>query len=137
LTWGGEQTTIIFSERMVSIMEDGHMGTLLRADVLFLALAVAFNVSHNVMLKFSAAEGLEPLKRYALIGFALMLGLFNAYFFSRALERLPLSSAYPSFSGTSVVLTMALGVFFFLEGMSLNKIIGAACVIVGIWLLNR
>jgi multidrug transporter EmrE-like cation transporter len=102
---------------------------------LFLALAVAFNVAHNVLLKASASR--EAWMRLAWVVFALLVGAINALSMSKALERMPLSIAYPTFAGASVALLVVAGALFYGERVSVSTVLGVAAIALGITLVHR
>ena len=105
------------------------------SSTVFLTLAVAFNVAHNSALKIPAHY--DGTTRLAIIVFALLLGLINALSFSRALERMPLSSAYPTFSGASILLTLAVSMLAFHEEVGPLKIVGVGVIILGTIMVFR
>lgn len=105
------------------------------SSALFLALAVAFNVAHNSALKISTEY--DGGKRVAIVVVALLLGLINALSFSRALERMTLSIAYPTFSGASIVLTLLVSVIAFNEHLDPLKLFGVFIIIAGVTLVFR
>jgi multidrug transporter EmrE-like cation transporter len=98
-------------------------------------LAALFNVGLNVFFKL-AGERPAPMK-YALLAVGLALGGGYAYFFAKALERLDLGMAYPTFAGISVVLTMLVGLAMFGEGFAWTKVLGAALIVAGIAIAFR
>eukprot|EP01030_Chromulinospumella_sphaerica_P007688 gene7688-7517_t len=71
------------------------------------------------------------LRRGAIMVVALLLGLINALSFSRALERMTLSIAYPTFSGASIVLTLLVSVIAFNEPIDPLKLFGVFIIIAG------
>jgi len=98
-------------------------------------LAALFNVGLNVFFKL-AAERAAPAK-YALLAAGLALGGGYAIFFAKALERLELGTAYPTFAGASVILTMAAGMLAFGEPWAWTKGLGAALIVAGIAIAFR
>ncbi|MBK7865345.1 MAG: hypothetical protein IPJ65_43470 [Archangiaceae bacterium] len=97
-----------------------------------LAVSIAFNVSHNALLKAAAALPLGTLRWATLGALALALGGLNALCFSLSLRSLHLGLAYPAFAGASVVLTLAGGRVLFSEPLSWQKLAGASLVVAGI-----
>lgn len=104
--------------------------------LVFLSLAIFFNVSHNLLLKLSSPDSLPMLHKYGFIAAALGLGAFGAYFFARSLERIQLSLAYPAFSGSSVVLTCVLALVLFRDSLSLPGLIGIVLIMIGVSLVG-
>ena len=98
--------------------------------MLHVALAALFNVGLNVFFKLSSQRE-APLK-YVFLAIGLALGGGYAFFFAKALEKLDLGLAYPTFAGASVILTMISGMLVFGESFAWTKALGAAMVVGGI-----
>lgn len=66
------------------------------------------------------------------------LGLFGISFFfmAAALSRTELTLAYPLMSGVVYLLLLAIGVFIFHEDVTLLRIAGMFCILLGITLLT-
>ena len=103
----------------------------------FITLAIAFNVGFTSFLKLSVKQGLSQTARFGLMAVALALGSVNAYFFSRSLERLGLSTAFPVFSEGSLIMVSLIGILAFRESWSLMKALGVLAIILGIYLVNQ
>jgi multidrug transporter EmrE-like cation transporter len=100
-----------------------------------LALAALFNVGLNIFFKLSSQRE-APLK-YVFLAIGLALGGGYAFFFAKALEKLDLGLAYPTFAGASVLLTMIAGMVVFDESFAWTKAVGAAMVVGGIAVAYR
>jgi multidrug transporter EmrE-like cation transporter len=102
----------------------------------FLALAVAFNVSAYLLLKVIASRGHDVVWG-SLFTIGLALGAANVYCFTRALAELRLAAAYPAFAGASIALIVLASAVLFREHVSAAQGLGAAVVVLGIVLLVR
>jgi len=107
-----------------------------RLSYLFLCLAVAFNVGAYAVFKTIAAREHDVLW-ISLFAAGLALGGINTLFFTFAMRRIPLSVAYPMFSGASIALVVLLSAMAFGEKLSAVNLAGAATVALGIVLLAR
>ena len=100
--------------------------------IIFLMIAIAFEVVGSVMLKYS--NGFTNL--WPTVGVA--VGYLAAFtFFSFALKTISLSVGYAVWSGLGTALTTILGIFLFSESTSIMKITGLIIVIIGIMLLSK
>lgn len=102
-----------------------------------LILAVAFNVSHNLLFKLSALLVGRPWLQWSVWAAALSLGAVNAFFFSRALHHLPLNLAFPVFSAASVTMVIVLSRFLYGEPLPAMRVVGALVAVLGITLVAR
>jgi len=102
----------------------------------FLCLAVAFNVASYVVYKSIAHKqgGVMWLVVFAL---GLILGGFNVLFFTKALKDIPLSIAYPVFSGACIFSVVLLSQMIFGEKLSAVNLAGAVVVVIGIALMSN
>jgi len=66
----------------------------------------------------------------------LLIGIFNTYFFTKALKSINLSIAYPVFSALSICMIMLVSALIFHESIKMIHIIGAGVIIVGITLMS-
>ena len=103
---------------------------------LYLCLAVAFNVGAYAVFKSIAARDHDALW-LGLFAAGLALGGINTLFFTYAMREIPLSLAYPMFSGASIALVVLLSAVTFGEKVSATHLAGAATVALGIVLLSR
>jgi len=103
---------------------------------LYLCLAVAFNVGAYAVFKSIAIREHDVLW-ISLFGAGLALGGINTLFFTFAMRRIPLSLAYPMFSGASIAFVVLLSAVVFGEKVSATNLAGAATVALGIVLLTR
>jgi len=101
----------------------------------YLFLSVGFNVVSYLLYKGISGKP-TGLLWFALFAAGLILGGINVYFFTKALKDIPLSIAYPVFSGGCIFFMMLLSAAFFGEKITAFNIAGAAVVVVGIALLT-
>ncbi len=101
-------------------------------NVLFLALAIFFEVCGTTMLKLS--NGFTVL--FPSLGVIVFFSTSFA-FFGLALKRIALSTAYAVWSGVGTALTACVGIALFGEGMSLLKVVALLLIIVGVVILNK
>ncbi|HUP07140.1 MAG TPA: SMR family transporter [Caldimonas sp.] len=101
-----------------------------------LGLAVAFNVGAYAVFKSIAARQHDALW-FSLFAAGLALGAVNTFFFTDAMKEIPLSVAYPLFSGASVALVVLLSAVAFAEKVTAANLAGSAAVVLGIVLLTR
>lgn len=100
--------------------------------VLYLALAVAFNVGNNLMLKVAGNSTLPWSQRGQFFVLALGLGLFNSLCYARSLDELKLSTIYPVFSGSSILVVILASALIFGEILTWRTLGGAALIVAGI-----
>jgi multidrug transporter EmrE-like cation transporter len=103
---------------------------------LYLGLAVAFNVAAYVVFKAISPRPRDVLWT-SLFGVGLALGGVNTFFFNGALRELRLAVAYPAFAGTSIALVVVVSAAFFKEPIAVSDVLGAAAIVLGIFLLTR
>jgi multidrug transporter EmrE-like cation transporter len=104
-------------------------------NYLYLFLSVAFNVASYLLYK-SIAHKQHDISWSVIFIFGLILGGINIYLFTKALQSINLSIAYPIFSGACLALMMILSHVIFGEKISGLNIIGAIVIFVGIVLLS-
>jgi multidrug transporter EmrE-like cation transporter len=67
----------------------------------------------------------------------LAFGAANTFLFARSIKAIPLSVAYPVFTGTSFALITLAAALAFHEGLSLIHLLGIGLVVTGIVLVTR
>jgi drug/metabolite transporter (DMT)-like permease len=97
------------------------------------ALLLLYSV-YALLCKFAAAEPFLSPPFLLLYGGALMVLAGYALFWQVILKHLPLNTAFSN-KAIVVVWGMLWGAVFFSESITLPKIIGAALVMAGIWLV--
>lgn len=103
-------------------------------SVFWLTCAVLFNTVANGLLKTGAAIPELSLRKAALIGVGLFLGLLNTLCYIKALEKIDLGTAYTVFSAASILLIGGVSFVLFKEAMSTQKAVGFATICAGILL---
>lgn len=98
---------------------------------LFLALAIVGELIGTTCLKYSA--GFTKLVPTLLTIAAYTICFF---FFSRALNGIPLNIAYATWSALGIIMATLLSVFLFGEQITPMGIIGTIIVIIGVVILN-
>jgi len=107
----------------------------------YLVLAAICTGIANLMLKKARSmvvdEGLIQQLFNPYFVSALILFVANLLFFSKALEKLPVTIAYPIFAGIGFSILFGLGVFWLGESLSRNHLTGAILILTGIWMIAR
>ncbi len=111
--------------------------------ILFLILAFIMNGSASILLKLHAERGFSTKNILSIsiitqnIYFFLALFLFacNLIFYTLALTKLPLSTAYPIMVVMSFLIVNSFSFFYFKEHITLPQVIGYICIVVGITLV--
>ena len=93
-----------------------------------LAGAALLNVASYSIYK--SIVGATPGTWWPMFLFGLMLGALNTFLFTRSLTSIPLSIAFPVFSGTSFALITLISVFAFGEPLRTTTVVGL-CLVVG------
>ncbi len=101
----------------------------------YLFLSVVFNVVSYLLYKSISHK--QGFFWYALFLSGLTLGMINVLFFTKALKVIPLSIAYPVFSGGCIFLIAVLSHLMFSERISTVNMIGAVVIVVGIALMSN
>lgn len=101
-------------------------------NVLFLALAILFELFGTTMLKLSNGFTVLLPSLGVIVGF-----LISFTFFGMALKGIDLSTAYAVWSGLGTALTACVGVILFGEGFSFLKVIALLLIIAGVVVLNK
>jgi len=112
-----------------------------------LVVAIVFNASANILLKF----GMQKAPQISVVGLKGMLlnSITNVYvwlglvsfgvafvFYSVVLTKMKLGVAYPVMTSAGFVIVTLFAVFLFDEKMSWLKIAGIAVIALGIWLVS-
>ena len=100
-------------------------------SLLYLALAILFEIIGTIALKQSAATTVQS---YITITIASYIISFYCLWLS--LKTLPLSLAYATWCGVGIALATIAGVFIFKEKVDTTGYIGLSFIIIGIVLLN-
>jgi multidrug transporter EmrE-like cation transporter len=104
-------------------------------DWVWLILAACLTSSGSLCLKQSRLDGKGFLSPFFFASMALYGINFLAY--SKSLDRLPVSMAYPLFSGLAFVLLAVFSHIFFREALHMEQWIGMAFILAGLALLFR
>ena len=107
----------------------------MRGAYLQLGSAVLFNVASYLVYK-SIADAV-PRIWWPIFAVGLMLGAANTFLFARSIKAIPLSIAYPVFTGTSFVLITLAAALAFDERLSPLHLLGIGLVMTGIVLVTR
>jgi small multidrug resistance pump len=107
------------------------------SSTLLLLLAVAFNVTANLLFRHASAIPGYPAQKMVLLGIGLFVGLVNTLLYIKALEQMPLGTAFPVYSAASIVVIAAAAALLFGEAWSMQKVIGVVTICVGIVVLGR
>ncbi|CAG1021323.1 undecaprenyl phosphate-alpha-L-ara4N flippase subunit ArnE [Methylococcales bacterium] len=107
----------------------------------FVMLAALLSAAGNLLLKYSRLETTSVSFLESLFSKYFIFGLFcyaiNVILFVKALEKLPVSSAYPILAGLGFVL-LAIGARkLFAENLSTVNMIGMALIISGVYLTAK
>ncbi len=101
----------------------------------FLILSVAFNVASYLVYK-SISNRHQGILWVTVFASGLALGAVNVLCFTKALKEIPLSIAYPLFSGACIFLMALLSHIIFGERLSAVHMAGAAVIVIGIALMS-
>lgn len=107
-------------------------------SIIFLLLAIAFNVSANYVLKaYAAVKGGTFLEM--ITGFPIYIAItffgINFLFYAKALQTLNISSAYPIVVGMSAILIILLSFLFLNERLVFIQVCGVGLIITGLVLV--
>jgi multidrug transporter EmrE-like cation transporter len=100
-----------------------------------LACAVFFNVASYLVYRSVADAG--PRTWWPMFAVGLMLGAANTFLFARSIKAIPLSVAYPVFTGTSFAFITVAAALAFHERLSPIHLLGIGLVVAGIVLVTR
>jgi multidrug transporter EmrE-like cation transporter len=96
----------------------------------FLVLASCLLCGGNLCIKQAKLQGDEMLSPMFLTGIAIFAG--NMFFYSKALETLPLSTAYPIFASLGFLLIAITSLLIFQESFSWKQWSGLALILSGL-----
>ncbi|MDZ8077969.1 MAG: SMR family transporter [Nostoc sp. DcaGUA01] len=95
----------------------------------------------NLLLKRSRLEAPDPGLVSLLLSPWFISGLvfysINVVLFGKALDKLPVSTAYPVFAGLGFGLIAITGSWFFGERLGLNQYLGLGIILIGIIVMSR
>lgn len=94
-------------------------------------VASCLTCAGNLCIKQARIQGEGVFSPFFLLG--LFLFTLNMLAFSKALEGLPLSAAYPVFSGLGFILVAIASIFIFEESISLRQWVGMGLVLSGLF----
>lgn len=100
-----------------------------------LGSAVVFNVAAYLLYR-SIADAV-PRIWWPIFAIGLMLGAANTFLFARSIKAIPLSVAYPVFTGASFALITLAAALAFHERLPPVHLIGIGLVVAGIVLVTR
>ena len=100
-----------------------------------LACAVFFNVASYLVYR-SIADAI-PRIWWPVFAIGLMFGAANTFLFARAIKTVPLSVAYPVFTGASFAVITVAAAFVFHERLPPIHLLGIGLVMTGIILVTR
>lgn len=106
---------------------------------LFLIMAIIFNVMGNLFLrKYSSLAVIEGLGSYFSLWFILGGACFGLSLicYSKAMQVLPLTIAYPILVGVSVSMSAIGAIVIFKEAMFLAQALGLALIVSGIVIVS-
>jgi len=99
---------------------------------IMLAVAICFEISGAIGLRFSEGFSLLLPAVFALASFALAL-----YLVSQVMQYLPISIAYPMWAGGGTAGVAVLGFLMLGEAITLLKLSGVILIIIGVVMINR
>jgi small multidrug resistance pump len=100
-----------------------------------LGCAVFFNVAAYLVYR-SIADAV-PRIWWPVFAVGLMLGAANTFLFARSIKAIPLSVAYPVFTGASLAIITLAAALAFHERLVPIHLIGVCLVVTGIVLVTR
>jgi spermidine export protein MdtJ len=100
-----------------------------------LGSAVVFNVAAYLVYKAIAGSG--PRIWWPMFAVGLMLGAANTFLFARSIKVIPLSVAYPVFTGASFAFIILAAALAFHERLVPVHLAGIGFVMTGIVLVTR
>ncbi|NMD37067.1 MAG: transporter [Christensenellaceae bacterium] len=110
------------------------MGNSKLATYGMLNIALLLYSLSTVAMKHAAGSGFLSFQFIALYGLALLLLLIYAFIWQKVLVKLPLTTAYAN-KGVVVIYGFVFGALLFGEQITVKSVIGAAIVLIGIYLV--
>lgn len=104
-------------------------------DFGLLALSSTFLCIGNLCIKHAKIQGKGILSPIFLIGIAVFTANMGLY--SKALEKIPLSIAYPVFASIGFILIAVSSMYFFDEALSLKQWLGIVVILLGLFLIVK
>jgi multidrug transporter EmrE-like cation transporter len=106
------------------------------SSMLFLLIAILFNVLTSIFFKFSSFKDYDKLKViFFMIG--LLFGIGNSYFYVKSLKTANLNVVFPVYSAGNIILLTVISYLIFNESFTLIKTGGILLVICGIYLISK
>jgi multidrug transporter EmrE-like cation transporter len=104
-----------------------------------LAIGVVLNAAANILIKAGVRDGSRPLLERVLHDPWYLMGMTSfglaLVAYSYALTRIPLTVGYPIMTGVGMGIVAVAGWWWFGEPLGMIKLLGMACVVVGVVLL--
>jgi multidrug transporter EmrE-like cation transporter len=100
-----------------------------------LALSSVFLCIGNLLIKQATIEGKSFLSPLFLLGIAVFT--VNMGIYSKALEKIPLSIAYPIFASLGYILIAISSIYFFQETLSLKQWLGISMILLGLYFIVK
>jgi multidrug transporter EmrE-like cation transporter len=107
----------------------------MRGAYLQLGGAVLFNVA--AYLVYRAIADAVPRVWWPMFAVGLMLGAVNTFLFARSIKAMPLSVAYPAFTGASFAFITLAAALAFHERLPPMHLLGIGLVVTGVVLVTR
>ena len=119
----------------------------MRTPLFSLVFAILFNAFANIMMKYGVRErpvatdaGPAALVSSYLTNYRIMLGILffgiALVFYSKTLEKMSLSLAYPAMTSSGILIVTFWSLAFFGERLSFWQWTGVGLIIAGLWLIN-
>ena len=110
----------------------------MKIQYIYLMLAVVFNTSANLVIKCFAAKQsetiLDLITNVPLFLAAALFGI-NFIYYTKALNFIDISIAYPIVVGFSIILIISFSILLFNERLSITQLGGMGLIIIGIILV--
>jgi multidrug transporter EmrE-like cation transporter len=102
--------------------------------IAFLSLSIVLNSASNLILKFASSS--QGIARAAKVVLGLALGVCNVLVYSRSLEKIRLSIAYPALSIGSIVVITAVSALIFKDPLPVKTVAGIGFAMFGVFLIS-